>query len=150
MGAMVLAAGAGLGGPGAMGTTPVLLVVVEVEPLWEERGDSDAAAELGVLLRRLLDLEVPEGAMWLGVALMLLPPALTGLTRLFLRDFSLREVEVPPPPGVGCPVPRLRFLMISVLRERGLTTPCSFKKRPQALQRGLPSGFRRHRGVVWV
>jgi hypothetical protein len=30
---------------------------------------------------------------------------------------------------------RFRFLMISVLRDKGLTTPFSFRKRPQALQR---------------
>lgn len=51
---------------------------------------------------------------------------------------------------VVAPDPRLRFLMTSVLRERGRTTPCSLRKRPQALQRGWPSGLRRHSGVVCV
>jgi len=36
----------------------------------------------------------------------------------------------------GFPLPRLRFLMTSVFKLRGLTTPCSLRNRPQALQRG--------------
>lgn len=48
------------------------------------------------------------------------------------------------------PEPRFRFLMTSVFRLSGRTTPCSFRNKPQALQRGWPSGFRRQRGVVWV
>jgi hypothetical protein len=50
----------------------------------------------------------------------------------------------------GFPLPRLRFLMTSVFRLRGLTTPWSLRNRPQALQRGCPSGLRRQRGVVVV
>lgn len=45
--------------------------------------------------------------------------------------------------------PRLRFLITSVLSESGRVTPCSFKKRPQALHKGKPSGSRRQSGV-WV
>lgn len=45
---------------------------------------------------------------------------------------------------------RLRFLMTSVLRLRGRTTPCSLRKRPHALQRGWPCGLRRQSGVVVV
>jgi hypothetical protein len=48
------------------------------------------------------------------------------------------------------PEPRLRFLMTSVFKLSGRTTPWSLRKRPHALQRGWPSGFRRQSGVVWV
>ena len=34
------------------------------------------------------------------------------------------------------PPPRLRFLMTSVLRERGRTTPWSLRNNPQALHNG--------------
>lgn len=63
-----------------------------------------------------------------------------------LADFLDREV----PTGAELPLPRLRFLMTSVLRLRGRTTPCSFKNKPQALHSGWPSGLRRQSGVVWV
>lgn len=52
--------------------------------------------------------------------------------------------------GKLAPEPRLRFLITSVFKLRGRTTPWSFKNKPHALQRGWPSGFRRHKGVVWV
>lgn len=39
-------------------------------------------------------------------------------------------------PGTLDPEPRFRFLITSVFKLKGLTTPWSFKKRPQALQRG--------------
>jgi hypothetical protein len=45
---------------------------------------------------------------------------------------------------------RLRLLMTSVLREMGRGRPCSFRKRPQALQRTEPDSSRRHKGVVLV
>lgn len=48
------------------------------------------------------------------------------------------------------PEPRFRFLITSVFKLRGLTTPWSFKNKPQALHKGCPSGFRLHRGVVCV
>lgn len=54
------------------------------------------------------------------------------------------------PTGKLAPDPRLRFLITSVFKLSGRTTPWSFKNSPQALQRGCPSGFRRHSGVVWV
>ena len=68
----------------------------------------------------------------------------------FLREAFLEERVEVVPMGREVPLPRLRFLMTSVLRERGRTTPWSLRKRPQALHRGWPSGLRRHRGVVWV
>ena len=55
-----------------------------------------------------------------------------------------------PPIGRLAPDPRLRFLMTSVFKLSGRTTPCSFRNRPQALHRGCPSGLRRQRGVVCV
>ncbi len=64
----------------------------------------------------------------------------------FLRDAGPEAVPVlfvffldlvlVPPTGRLAPDPRLRFLMTSVFRLSGLTTPWSFKNRPQALQRG--------------
>ena len=45
---------------------------------------------------------------------------------------------------------RLRLLMTSVFREMGRERPCSFRKRPQALQRMAPVSSRRHSGVVEV
>jgi hypothetical protein len=66
------------------------------------------------------------------------------------RDAFFDALADDVPTGIVAPLPRLRFLMMSVFRESGRTTPCNFRKRPQALQRGWPSGFRRHRGVVWV
>ena len=44
----------------------------------------------------------------------------------------------------------MRFLITSVRSVMGRTVPWSFWKRPQALQRGVPEGERRHRGVVVV
>jgi hypothetical protein len=70
---------------------------------------------------------------------MLFAPALLLLSILLLDD----------PPLAVLPL-RFRFLMTSVLRLRGRTTPCSFKNNPHALHRGSPSGSRRHRGVVPV
>lgn len=69
-------------------------------------------------------------------------------SEFFLDDFLEARDEDPVTGAV--PLPRLRFLMTSVLSDSGRTTPCNFKNRPQALQRGWPSGLRRHRGVVWV
>lgn len=45
---------------------------------------------------------------------------------------------------------RLRFLMTPVLRFAGRSTPCRLRNRPHALQSGLPSESRRHRGVLVV
>lgn len=55
-----------------------------------------------------------------------------------------------PPTGRLAPDPRLRFLMTSVFKLSGRTTPWSFKNKPQALQSGCPSGLRRQSGVVCV
>ena len=68
----------------------------------------------------------------------------------FLREAFLEERADAVPTGIEFPLPRLRFLMTSVLRDNGRTTPCSFRNKPQALHKGWPSGLRRHNGVVWV
>ena len=84
-----------------------------------------------------------------------LPDALAELLALveafaieFLRLAAFFDLEVPI--GAELPLPRLRFLITSVFKLRGRTTPCSFKNRPQALHSGLPSGLRRQSGVVVV
>lgn len=72
----------------------------------------------------------------------------------FLREFRALAVFLDlvllPPTGTLVPEPRFRFLITSVFKLNGLTTPCNFRKRPQALHSGWPSGFRLHKGVVWV
>ncbi len=123
----------GFGGPGAIGTTPPLeLVAVDPELATPEPtepvadlGDSDSGAEA-----------LPEGV-----------DVPDGCAIEFLRDPFLLEERVE---TGAVPLPRLRFLMTSVLRDKGRTTPCSFRKSPQALQSGWPSGFRRQSGVVCV
>lgn len=57
---------------------------------------------------------------------LLIPPELA---------FFLDRVLVPPTPCPE-PEPRFRFLITSVFKLSGRTTPCNFRKRPQALQRG--------------
>jgi hypothetical protein len=50
--------------------------------------------------------------------------------------FFLEARVLVPPTGRLAPDPRFRFLITSVFKLRGLTTPWSFRNRPQALQRG--------------
>lgn len=105
----------------------------EVEPslaeLCVEAGDSDSAAAVCLL----------DGGVVTGV-----------WTIEFLREAFLEDRVDAAPTGMAVPLPLLRFFMTSVFKERGRTTPCSFRNRPQALQRGWPSGLRRQSGVVWV
>lgn len=68
----------------------------------------------------------------------------------FLREAFLADRVEAAPTGIWFPLPRFRFLMTSVFKESGRTTPCSFRNSPQALHSGWPSGLRRHNGVVWV
>lgn len=70
---------------------------------------------------------------------------LSGIEELW--EASLDLVFAPPAPLA---LVRLRFLITSVLRLSGRTTPCSLRNRPQALHNGCPSGFLRHKGVVVV
>lgn len=110
-------------------------------------------ADLGVVAGVCAAFAVPAA----GAAELLVMVATLFLRLVAAEEAAVDEVpflverETVPlgPPLVG-PEPRLRFLMTSVLRERGRTTPCSLRKRPQALHRGWPSGLRRQRGVVWV
>jgi len=60
--------------------------------------------------------------------------------------WSLVRLRPPGPPVLT----RFRLLMTSVFRLMGRGRPCSFKKRPQALQRTAPDSSRRQRGVVEV
>lgn len=120
-GGTALAGAIGFGGPGAMFTTLVVLGVGS--GVFEEVvdfGDSDSGARV-----------------WVNASGV--------LTREFFREafFDVRALLI----GIA-PLPLLRFLMTSVFSDSGRTTPCSFRKRPQALQSGLPSGFLRHSGVV--
>jgi len=71
----------------------------------------------------------------------------------FLIEFLRADVRV----GTGSttvvvefPPPRFRFLMTSVLRDNGRTTPWSLRNKPHALHNGWPSGCRRHKGVLVV
>lgn len=75
--------------------------------------------------------------------LLLLPAVLFEIDSVeFLRDAAVEPVAVffervlVPPTGRLAPDPRFLFLITSVFKLRGRTTPCSFKNRPQALQRG--------------
>jgi hypothetical protein len=124
------------GGPGAIGTTPPFL----------EFG-APAAAELaveGLSPIELVDLGDSESAALCDVGVV------TGVCAIeFLRDDFFAD-RVDAEPTGALPLPRLRFLMTSVFKDNGRTTPCSFKNRPHALQSGWPSGLRRHKGVVWV
>jgi hypothetical protein len=61
-------------------------------------------------------------------------------------EYDLTLLRAPGPPVLT----RLRLLMTSVLSEMGRGRPCSFKKRPQALQRTDPVSSRRQSGVVLV
>ena len=122
---------AALGGAAAMGTTPDLVIVL--------------ALRLGaaVLLPGIAggDSEVVVAVCGrLAVA-----AAIDACCTEFLReDFFEREA----PTARVLALLRLRFLITSVLSDNGRTTPCNFRNKPQALQRGWPSGLRRHKGVV--
>lgn len=52
--------------------------------------------------------------------------------------------------NVGLFEERCLFLITSVFKESGLTTPCNFKNNPHALHNGLPCGSLLHNGVVFV
>lgn len=113
-----------------MGTTPLLLLdtvpeaPAPTEPV--DFGDSESAP-------------FPEVGVVTGVC-----------ASEFLRDDFFEALVDAELTGAVLPLPRLRFLMTSVLRDKGRTTPCNFRNRPHALHNGCPSGFRRHNGVVCV
>lgn len=70
----------------------------------------------------------------------------TFCTEFLREDFFVREA----PTARVLALLRLRFLITSVFSDKGRTTPCNLRNKPQALQSGWPSGLRRHRGVVEV
>jgi hypothetical protein len=106
------------GGPGAMGTTPPDLKLVAA---------TEARLALEVPPPDPVDFGDSESAAF-GVV--------TGVIAIeFLRD-DFFDARVEAVPTGALPLPRLRFLMTSVLSDSGRTTPCSLRKRPHALQRG--------------
>lgn len=156
--------GAFLGGAAAIGTTPLppAIALDGPAPAWYPVGVFPADAEPPAGLSPSLALPARfctvggllacAGVVGLlaaedtaGVEPFLVPAPVEALALAFLLDRVLV-----PPTETPVPEPRFRFLMTSVFKLRGLTTPWSFRKSPQALQRGLPSGFRRQSGVVWV
>lgn len=143
----VLLCGAGwigcFGGAAAIGTTPglppvVLPAVILVGVVTADAEPAEPAADPGEC--ELFSLRAfPELGVVAGV----------GCTEFFLELFFAPRVDVPPM-LTAAPLPRLRFLITSVFRDNGLTTPCNLRNSPQALHKGCPSGFRLHSGVVCV
>lgn len=111
-----------LGGPGAIGTTP---------PVFEFGAlDATETAVLGLSPMEPVDFGDSESAALCDVGVV------AGVCAIeFLRDGFL-DARVAAEPTGALPLPRLRFLMTSVFKDRGRTTPCSFKNRPHALQSG--------------
>ena len=124
-----------LGGAAAMGTTPDVPAVavgvatpvelaasdndddprVVVSPMPEEAGGDSGAPLVGGRLD--WGAAAMVGACW---------------TEFLREDFFDREV----PTAKVLALLRLRFLITSVFSDRGRTTPCSLRNRPQALHRG--------------
>ena len=124
-----------LGGAAAMGTTPDLPpaaataaaeVVVVAEP------DDDGPRVVVPLMLEAAggdsDAPLVGGRLDWGAA------AMVGAccTEFLREDFFEREV----PTAKVLALLRLRFLITSVLSDRGRTTPCSLRNNPQALHRG--------------
>lgn len=121
---------AALGGAAAMGTTPDLAIALVLRLAgvllpWMAGGDSEVVV---AVCGRLAVAAATDAC----------------CTEFLREDFFEREV----PTARVFALLRLRFLITSVLSDNGRTTPCSFRNKPQALQRGWPSGLRRHKGVV--
>jgi hypothetical protein len=149
--------GALLGGAAAMGTTPFPPTALPLVFPWKLVGvlpaDAEPLAGLSMSWTLLARFCTAGGVLaWTGGWLMTVETE-------SVEDFLLMPAEelavflvrvLVPPTGRPEPEPRLRFLMTSVFRDNGRTTPWSLRKRPQALHRGWPSGLRRHSGVVWV
>lgn len=123
-----------LGGPGAIATTPLVL---DVGVVADDIDMLDATPP-----PEPVDFGLSESAALCDVGVV------TGVCAIefFREDFLDDRVDAAPTGAL--PLPRLRFLMTSVLSDRGRTTPCNFKNSPHALHKGWPSGFRRHKGVV--
>lgn len=162
--------GLAFGGAAAIGTTPLppeMPLVEGAPPKWllgvlPAVFAPDVGALTGLSPSLLLEGRLDAGGVvamdgwWLLLLLFLLLFAVVvDMDNMeFLRDvialMLFLDLVLVPPTGRFEPEPRFLFLITSVFRLSGRTTPCSFKKRPQALHSGCPSGFRRHRGVVWV
>ena len=136
----VAAAIGGFGGAAAIGTTPPFPAAAPaIVPF--------AALALGLLAEPALDLGDSDSFCALtepGVV----AAGEVCTTEFFRDDFFDDRVE--PTVETAFPLPLFLFLITSVLSDRGRTTPCSFRKRPQALHKGCPSGFLRQSGVVCV
>jgi hypothetical protein len=113
----------GFGGPGAIGTT--VLTGLSVGP-----------ELVGVLPDDCVDLGESES---IAKFLLVVGVFTFACATEFLRLAAFLEREVPT--GMALPLPRFRFLITSVFKLSGRTTPCNLRKRPQALQRGCPSGL---------
>lgn len=90
---------------------------------------------------------------WLLALFLELLAAIVDMDKVeFFRDAAALAVFLDlvllPPTDTLDPDPRFLFLITSVFKLNGRTTPCNLRKSPQALHRGCPSGFRLHRGVV--
>lgn len=118
-----------------MGTTPFFPdePVPVGDGTVEDRGGGDSE-DAFALCPRLEDGKMPFWTCWME----------------FFRDVFLAAAREDTPTAMLLALLRLRFLITSVLRESGRTTPCSFRNKPHALHRGCPSGLRRQRGVVCV
>lgn len=151
-----------LGGAAAIGTTPLPPTDPEF-PKWllgvlpavlpPEGGPLDGLSTSLLLEARLEAGGVVTLDVWTWLFLLLLADVDIESVE-FLREAAALafffDLVLVPPTGRLEPDPRLRFLMTSVFKLNGRTTPCNFKNRPQALHSGWPSGFLRQRGVVWV
>lgn len=143
--------GVDFGGAAAIGTTPLPPTAPAAEPAlpWKLVGllpavfPPEAAPLTGESAAFTLAARVVAGGVVAeetgGTAEMLSVEFLRVLGPEFKAlelEFFLPDRVLVPPTGALLPEPRLRFLITSVFRLRGRTTPCSFKNRPQALQRG--------------
>jgi hypothetical protein len=145
--------GVDFGGAAAIGTTPFPPTALDEEPPppWKLVGVLPAVLppEAGPLtgLSASLPLLFAAGGVVTWVVLLLFPADDDMANDEFLRDAAAElapdalvafffDLVLVPPTGRLAPEPRLRFLITSVFRLRGRTTPCSFKNRPQALHNG--------------
>ena len=150
--------GVDFGGAAAIGTTPFTPTALDEEPAppWKLVGvlpavlPPDPGPLTGLSPSLVPPLFAAGGVVTWVVAWMvlLLIAADEDMAREeFLRDAAAEfapdalvafflDLVLVPPTGRLAPEPRLRFLITSVFRLRGRTTPCSFKNRPQALHSG--------------
>jgi len=140
--------GVDLGGAAAMGTTPFpptapaapWKFVEAVLPVALDPGltSADGASLLVTPPPRLVEVdeELPIVPLLLAIADTASDEFFRDAEAEFVPEAFFLDLVPAPLPDTFGPEPRLRFLMTSVFRLSGLTTPCSFKNKPQALQRG--------------